>query len=368
MKKILFVAQNFYIGGVQTSLVNLLKYLKKEYKDEYEIDLFTFGKGELISQLPEDINIFYGKTMLSLASAPFMKVISEKNPLHILLRIFLMIAVRIIGTDKFYRIMLKNQKIFSGYDTAISYFDDIPGCFFNKGTNMFVSDYVNCEKRVAWIHTDLLKSGFNREYCLNLYKRFDEIICVSDAVRKKFETLLPEYRLKTRVFHNIVSNSTISELSYKYIPFKKDKFSIVTVCRIDNKSKRTDEIVKICRRLKDDNITDFIWRIVGSGPDLKSNIKLSKELGVTDVLEFTGEKINPYPYVRHSDLFALYSAYEGYPMVIAEALALDKFILTTNYAAAKEQIDESRGYICCTDDEFYDILKKTIFNKKIQGV
>lgn len=363
MKKILFVAQNFYIGGVQTSLVNLLKYLKKEYKDEYEIDLFTFGKGELISQLPEDINIFYGKTMLSLASAPFMKVISEKNPLHILLRIFLVLAVRIIGTDRLYRIMLKNQKKFSGYDTAVSYFDDVPDCFFNKGANLFVSDFVGCKERVAWVHNDPIKCGYDREHCLKSYKNFDRLICVSEAVRENLKKMLPEYTEKMSVCYNRVPEDEIKKSAEEYIPFNRgEKLNIVTVCRIDNKQKRIDGIIEVCKRLKDENINNFVWRIVGEGPDFKENKNLAEEKGISDVLEFSGPQINPYPYIKHSDLFALYSAYEGFPMVVEEARVFDKFIITTNYAAAKEQIQNGYGTVCESDDEFYQTLKNIILD------
>ena len=60
---------------------------------------------------------------------------------------------------------------------------------------------------------------------------------------------------------------------------------------------------------------------------------------------FVGEKKNPHPYVLYSDLFDLYSAYEGYPMVIGEAIAVDTYVLTTNYAAACEQLDGEHGII-----------------------
>ena len=35
------------------------------------------------------------------------------------------------------------------------------------------------------------------------------------------------------------------------------------------------------------------------------HIRLAKILKVFDVIEFVGEKKNPYPYILHSDLFSL---------------------------------------------------------------
>ena len=81
---------------------------------------------------------------------------------------------------------------------------------------------------------------------------------------------------------------------------------------------------------------------------------------MADWICFEGEKTNPFPYIKHADLFALYSAYEGFPMVIGEAQALDTFILTTNYAAAKEQITPEQGIIAEDDEQFYQELKRLI--------
>ena len=47
-------------------------------------------------------------------------------------------------------------------------------------------------------------------------------------------------------------------------------------------------------------------------------------------------------------------------MVIGEAQALNTFILTTNYAAAKEQIAPEQGIIAENDEEFYQELKRLI--------
>ena len=77
-------------------------------------------------------------------------------------------------------------------------------------------------------------------------------------------------------------------------------------------------------------------------------------------VQLLGEMGNPYPYIKHADLFALYSAYEGFPMVIGEAQALGTYILTTNYAAAKEQIAPEQGIIAQSDEEFYQELKRLI--------
>lgn len=364
-KKILFAAQNLRLGGVQTSLINLLNELSK--CEEYEVDLFTFGKGELLNKIPANINISYGTKELTLVATPFSEVIRSKNIIDICIRIFMMIFVRVIGSQKFYRTLFKRCQTDKQYNTAVSYFNDVPKNYFNQGTNLYVDEFVNARKKIAWVHTDPIFSSFDKEYCRKIYRNFNKIICVSKAVKQKMDMLLPEYADKTEVVYNKFNEEEIKRMSLEYdVSFDRQKLNIVTVARVDNVSKRIDKIIDFCDRLKNDGVSDFCWRIVGDGPDFISNQKKAKQLMLEDLIVFEGEKENPYPYIKNSDLFVLYSAYEGFPMVVGEALILNVFVLTSEYAAAYEQIPDNKGYIAKSDEEFYKRLKQYIKNKKFR--
>ena len=362
--KVLFVARKMTVGGIESSLINLFNYINSK-SDDFEITLFTFHGGKLLEKVPANIDVRIAKGDLNLISSSFGEIIKTKNPFKIAKRIYFMLYASVFGADKLYGKILPKYEDEAKYDVAISYFNDNSKVRFSRGTNRLVSDFTNAKEKIAWIHTDPELCGFDRDYCLNLYKNFDKIYCVSKAVKEKFDLLLPEYNNKTEVFYNKFSEKETLEMADEFIPFEKSDFDIVTVGRIDNDTKRIDKIIRMCRKFKDDGIFDFKWRIVGGGGHLKSNLNLAQELDVLDVMEFTGEKTNPYPYIKNSDLFALYSAYEGFPMVIGEAEILKTFILTTPYAAAYEQINEEQGIICKDDDDFYQILKQMISNKKI---
>lgn len=351
-KKILFAVQNLNIGGIQKAFVSLVNKLCAD--EEYDITVFAFTEGELKKELSEDIRIHYGNRLLGLTAQSLAYVRKNGSVTDKALRILSAAVARFIGANAFYRFCFKKQK--EKYDVAVSYFNDAPKGAFNKGTNQFVADYVNADEKIAYIHTDPILGGFDREYCRRIYKPFDKIICVSDAVRKKFNGFLPEYANKTQTKHNVFDEEKIKTLAQKYEPFAKSKFDIVTVARIDNDTKRIDKIVEICSELKKRNISDFKWRVIGDGPDLKRNIELANKLGVDDIVVFEGEKNNPYPYIYRADLFALYSAYEGYPLVIGEALILKTPILTKRYAAADEQIPKKGGIIADSDKDFIKVL------------
>lgn len=355
-QKILFVGQNLCVGGVQTAFINHLN--KYSNDPQYDITVFLFSKGALYDQMPKNINVIFGNGLLGLISLPFSEVKASKNIIKTIIRAASVIVARLIGVERFYRMCFK--KLPSKYDIAVSYFTDGLNGTFNRGTNLFVSEYVNANTKVTWVHNDPVLAEFDHDYCQKLYLPFDKIVCVSDAVREKFNQILPEYKDKTMTFHNVFDEEKIKSLAKEYVPFEKTAFDIVTIARADNKQKRIDGIIQVCRRLKDEGITNFRWRVVGGGSCLESNRALATSLEVDDLIVLEGEKTNPYPYITESDLFALYSSFEGFPMVVGEAQALGTYIITTNYAAAKEQISLGQGYIAENDEDFYQELKRLI--------
>ena len=351
-KKIFFAAQNLNIGGVQKAFVNYLKELSKSGK--YEITVFSFAGGALREKLPRDVELELGGRLLRLSATPFGEIKKRGNLFDIALRVLITVFSKAMGSERFYRMCFKKQK--KKYDIAVSYFTDTPAGVFNKGTNLYVAEFADADEKAAFIHTDPVLGGFDKEYCKRIYKPYDRIICVSDAVREKFNAMLPEYAAKTETKHNVFDEEEIKTLALEFDPFTKSKFDIVTVARVDNASKRIDGIINICYQFKKRGISDFRWRIVGDGPDKSKNIELANKLGVADIVIFEGEKPNPYPYIYKSDLFALFSAYEGFPLVIGEAIILKTPVLTTHYAAANEQIPKKCGIVAESDSEFLKVL------------
>lgn len=360
---ILFIAQNLYVGGIQKALLNTLKELSKY---ECEIELFLFGGGELKEELPSNVKVIEGKKILKLISTPLSKVIESKNINDIILRLLSTIIVRITGSKKMYKFLFNIERKLDKYDVAISYFNDVPNNYFNQGTNQFLNSNVKANKKIAWIHTDPEKVGFNAEYCREIYKDIDLIVCVSNACMEKMKRIVPEFKDKLRVIYNCFPKDEIIKKSKDYTPeYDKKVVNIVTVARIDNSSKRIDSIIRVCKMLKENGVQNYKWTIVGDGPDLEKNIQLSNELMVNEYIDFIGNRTNPYPYIYNSDLFVLTSAYEGYPMVVCEALLLSTPVLTTNYSAAREQIDNKVNGIIVEMDEndIYIKLKELLDNR-----
>jgi len=56
---------------------------------------------------------------------------------------------------------------------------------------------------------------------------------------------------------------------------------------------------------------------------------LSKQLNIEDIVHFTGILPNPYPWIKHAELFAFTSKNEGLPNVLLESLSCNTNIIST---------------------------------------
>ena len=131
----------------------------------------------------------------------------------------------------------------------------------------------------------------------------------------------------------------------------KDWKYLVTTCRISINDKGLDLIVECAKYFKDLN-KKIKWIIVGGGGEedkLRDLIALNK---VEQYVVITGQKNNPYPYVRNCDLFVQPSRFEGKSISVDEAKLLCKPILITDYSTAKDQIiNNENGVICKIDSD-----------------
>lgn len=369
--KILFVGQNLQQGGVQIALINTLKELVKQ---RHTIDLFLFGTGDYMTEIPPEVNVYHGTKSLQLVATPYHKLAQKKMSVDYWHRLGLTMAVRLKKPRKLYADLFKRQKELEVYDVAISYFTDIPHGYFNQGTNQYVADFVEARQKIAWVHNDPFEGNFEVEHCRQVYGKFDRIICVSDACAMKFREFLPEYASKVGTVYNLFP---LKEILGKAKQLNSDEavqlstplVKLVTVARIDNQQKRLDRILEVGKKLLEQKITNFHWEIIGEGPDLKSNQEQIRLAGLEKYIVYRGSQLNPYPTLAQSDLFVLTSQYEGYPMVVNEALILGVPVVTTPYAAAHEQVQSGYNGIVTkmdTEDLFQEVRFLLENSEKIQ--
>ena len=107
--------------------------------------------------------------------------------------------------------------------------------------------------------------------------------------------------------------------------------------------------------------------VIGDGEDREKLSSRIKELEVENSFKLLGAKMNPYPYVKSADFYVMPSESEGWPLIIAETLILQKPILATNVGGIPELIDhEKTGFLVeYSVESLYDGMKEFLQNKEL---
>lgn len=335
MKKLLFAAHDMNLGGIETSLINLLNYLVQK---NYEITLvLEKAEGIFINDLDKKIHII------------------EYSP----------------STDEKY-IKRKMQNLIKRIKFTLKYFHKF-NFSASYATYSLMSSFVariaskNC---VLWGHADYLalykgdKEKVRNFFEKIKYNKFKKIIFVSKAGCNSFSEIFPKMKNKVIYCNNIINKEKIEKLAKENAQIKASRktCTFVNVGRHDEKQKKLTRIIQACIKLKQDKL-NFRVLFVGDGPDSIQYKELVNKNKLKENIIFLGQKNNPYPYMRIADCIILTSDYEGYPVVFSEAMILNKPIITTDVSDAKQVIDKKYGKVVKKEtQEIYMAMKEYIEN------
>lgn len=351
MKSVLFVINSLTIGGSEKSLVSLLNML--DYT-RYKVDLLMFKKGEEFDKyIPKEVNVLHEPEYYKFLSNTRKDLSISKKINYMSCRIKTSINLRrnyySKNTVNDEQVLYKSQKnilkkINNKYDVAIAYSQGMP--------TYFVVDKVNAKKKLAWINCDYATTKYDKEIDYQFYKQIDNIIAVSDTIRKSIVSLKPDYEKKIEVILDIVNPKLIEKMSLeeKNVFKSKDDVNILTVARLVIHHKGYDLAVKAAKLLKDDGYK-FKWYVVGEGEDRENIEKLIEKLDVKDCFILLGSKGNPYPYMRECDIYVQPSKREGFGLTVVEAKILRKPIVCTEFNTASELISNNLDGLIVNIDE-----------------
>lgn len=336
MKKILFVIATLNSGGAERSLINLLNELPE---DRFKIDLLLLKKeGIFISQVPKNVTILeqtyalkkiYGKLFHSgkyffvkLFGTMISKIFERETP-----------AQRAFRWKYFYSRFIENLN--NEYDVAIGY--------LGGETTDYIIDKVMAKKKVHWVHNDYEKLKMPKKYDLEVFKKVDYIVTISDECLKILKKIFPQYSNKFILLENITSAKIIYYKSKMFFPkeYNNVKNIILSIGRLEFQ-KGFDLAIDAAKIMKSKGF-NFKWFIIGNGKLIKKLRKQIKFNSLSDTVYLLGLRENPYPYIRYCDIFAQTSRFEGKSVALDEAKILSKTILSTNYPTISDQIDESNS-------------------------
>lgn len=306
MKRIAIFQSDLHVGGIQRSLVNLLRNLGKE---DIEVDVFLF----------DDSNIFFDIDFAENIHLYFIEKLPYWNRF-----IYFDIARKLWST----KIMSKlDQK--RNYDAAIDF-----NSYWNECAIGALA--VPAKKRICWIHNDVAVKSKN-EYKYRIihhffkgkYKYYEEFVPVSHGIQPAFESLnsikdcgqfhvIPNH-IDTAEIHQKLSES-LSDNLQKELDTNKDKVKIISVGRLCHQ-KGYDLMLPEIKMVMQKR-SDIHFYIAGDGPDREQLVNQARQLGIEEYVTFLGNLSNPFPVMKRMDAFFMTSRYEGQPLAFWEAKAV----------------------------------------------
>lgn len=343
-KKIIFVTKALWIGGIETALVNLLKYF--DY-DKYDVTLLVLkAELDMLDQIPPKCRVMIAdreKTVTFQKRYRYSKLfhLTEEtdNPsrLH---RIMMWTIPMIRWTEnRLYIRYIKKQMQRGQFDTAVIY-SDVAGETAVRA--------IKADKYMMFYHHGAMRHVYHDKI---VYKKCNKIIAVSAHQAEALRNFVPRYVDKIIAVNNLADVNGIRVKSQETIPEKFDKgyFNIVTCGRI-SKEKGMDLAVEACNRLIANGYKKIRWWIIGGGPAYNDVKKMVQKLELESYVYMPGMKENPYPYIAKADLYVQPSRFEGYPMSILEAVILKKIVISTNNKGAEEMLKNLKCGILCKID------------------
>lgn len=133
--------------------------------------------------------------------------------------------------------------------------------------------------------------------------------------------------------------------------------SIVCVARLDHAKKGQDILIEALSIMKARS-TPFTCRLVGDGPSRPFLEKMIKDLRLQDEVSLTGVIKDVAAQLAKADLFVLPSRYEGFGIVILEAMASGLPVIVSNIEGPAEVVEDGKDGLHFQSGDARDLADK----------
>ncbi len=347
--KILFVHKSMNMGGIEKSLLNLTEELVKDHNIKILLLNDTFGK-ELFN---EKIEFIKSKKIFRLLNPKKNYTKSQKSFLGFAKQFLTIFKLRPLLEQTAAKIKVCDES----FSIAIAFHgQDYITC--NQ-----VANKINADKKFVFLHCDASQVKLSKKL-LKLYNKFDKIICVSKSCAEDFKELFSNLSDKVDYLYNLCDeNEVIQKAREKDIAYSSDCLNIISVSRL-SEEKGYLRSLPIFKKLKDEGYK-FVWHIIGDGGQREEIENYIKNNNMEEYIKLYGNQVNPYPYVKSSDLFYLGSFHESFGISMIEALLLKIPVITTNTISSKEIIQDN-GIVCENNEkDIEETLRKVLSDNKL---
>ena len=161
------------------------------------------------------------------------------------------------------------------------------------------------------------------------FPRADALISNSHAAASELNARFRISPQKITTIHNALDIGRISALAQEPLPHRA-RPGIPLIVSVGSLTKRKDmaTLIRAFALVRQQKEADLA--IVGKGGEEKNIKGLVSDLGLSACVRLPGFDVNPYRWIEAASVVVSASTAEGFPNVVAEALALDRSIVATD--------------------------------------
>ncbi|MEJ8741100.1 glycosyltransferase [Phocaeicola sp. HCN-6420] len=345
--KLLFLIESLSGGGAEKVLSVLLKHIDKT---KFDITLCTIvDTGIYAAEVRKYVNY------TSVLGNPQKKGLLGK----ILYKILYLLIYRILPSQLIYTLFIPK-----GNDIEIAFVEGFCTKILSHSTNKKA-------QKIAWVHTDLINNHWitsvykNEEEEKQSYQKYDKIIGVSNTATNAINRL---YSINNAItLYNPIENDNIIKRANEFIslPPKTQSIRIVTVGRFVPQ-KAYDRLLRVINRLYENGYPIELW-ILGDGEQRPILEEYIHTHSLNEIVTLWGFQKNPYPYLKHSDIFVCSSVSEGYSTAVTEALILELPVITTACSGMDELLLNGKCGLITENSEsgLYEGIKHVLDNTNL---
>lgn len=368
MHNIVIRSGSLRMGGLERVLIDTLNIIDRE---KYTVTLIIEDDCEeeniFAEDIPKDVELYFIKPKAMIDKTHSYRVKRKKCILSKILYNYNMHLEHKFTLKRTLEILDKIKDKHGEIDLFIDY---------DWGATRYIHK-LEVKNKVVWIHNSI-KNLMKKESKIRRFgrrlKKYDYIVNICDEMKVETENLYPFLKGKVKRVYNPLDYKKIeklsldeSELTDKDKELIKEEY-ILAVSRLDTVQKDYETLLKALKVALENGFSKKLY-ILGDGPDRDEIEKIAAEFNLKDRVVFLGRKKNPYIWMENCSFFVHSSKYEGFGLVLAEAMGLGKAVVSSNCSVGPKEILEfgKSGALFGVGNfkELEEILLKLENNKKL---
>ena len=326
-KNVVFLMSRFLDGGIDTVLVEYLRYLAKDERYQITLAIATYmDKLEVFrNRIPKNVKVIYFNRMKLLTRVPQKRITKQAGKI-----------TKLYGEIMNPILRRKTQHNIHKLAKTTDLFIDFDCCAYSFLKSVHT-------KKIAFFHFSFAQSmAQNPKRMKRIRKqleKYDSVITISKAMKDEGCKMFPELKDKLFVIYNAKDQDSIRRYADEKVADERIKEPyFLSIERLEESQKDITTLLKAYALLRKEKGVKEKLYIIGKGNSEEQLRQLAVDLDIDKDVEFLGFISNPYPWIKNSKLLLHSAKFEGLPTVLVEGLLLGKLMVSSDCPTGPKEI------------------------------